>query len=319
MSQGMRQKLWLLAKLALAAAIVIGVAQQFIRILSDPEFTRVHFSIRFELLIPAGILYLLAQSCWGAFWVRLLKAEGVPVTWYAGFRAYFVSQFGKYIPGKVMVILMRVGMLRSAKVSSLAVAVTATYETLTSMASGALIGVLFLPYVGVLPDAISGKTTALFAIAALPVVLGALNKLGARIAFNKRGPDVRPLPAPSLWLLAQGLLHGACGWCLLGLSLGLAIKSIGVDTEALSQTYPADLGAVALSYVAGFVILFAPGGLGVREYVLMKALTLRFGIADTTTAEGLAIVIALLLRLAWTIGEVLVALSLFFIKPRNGN
>ena len=104
MSQGMRQKLWLLAKSALAAAIVIGVAQQFIRILSDPEFTRVHFSIRFELLIPAGILYLLAQICWGAFWVRLLKAEGVPVTWYAGFRAYFVSQFGKYIPGKVMVV-----------------------------------------------------------------------------------------------------------------------------------------------------------------------------------------------------------------------
>jgi uncharacterized membrane protein YbhN (UPF0104 family) len=99
----------------------------------------------------------------------------------------------------------------------------------------------------------------------------------------------------------------------------LAIKSIGVDTEALSQTYPADLGAVALCYVAGFVILFAPGGLGVREYVLMKALTPRFGIADTTTAEGLAIVIALLLRLVWTIGEVLVALSLFFIKPRNGN
>src|ERR1700722_11702879 len=135
MSQGMRQRLWLAAKTVLAVAIVVGVARQFSTILETPEFAGLQFSIRFDLLIPAGILYLLAQCCWATFWVRLLKAEGVDVSWYTGIRAYFVSQFGKYIPGKVMVIVMRVGMLRNSSSSSLAVAVTATYETLTSMAA----------------------------------------------------------------------------------------------------------------------------------------------------------------------------------------
>lgn len=318
MSHEIRNRLWLAAKTALAAAIVIGVAQQFIRILSHEDFSKFSFRVRVELLIPAAILYLLAQSCWGAFWIRLLKAEGVPVTWYVGYRAYFVSQFGKYIPGKVMVIFLRVGMLRHSGGMPLAVAVTATYETLTSMASGAMLGVLLLPYLDVLPVAISGRTTGLIAVAALPVVLGILNKMAARIATKKRVPNARPLPAPSLSLLAQGILHGVCGWCLLGLSLGLVIESVGLSTAGIAETYPADLGAVAISYVAGFVILVAPGGLGVREFVLQETLAPRFAQAlDSQTAAGFAVIIALLLRLCWTIAEITVALTLYFFHPRS--
>jgi uncharacterized membrane protein YbhN (UPF0104 family) len=216
-----------------------------------------------------------------------------------------------------MVIHLRVGMLYNADGTSLAVAVTSTYETLTCMASGAMLGVLLLPYLGILPPEVSGKATALIVLAALPVTLGALNRVAARIADRKRGPDARPLPAPSLWLLAQGLLHGCCGWCLLGLSLGLVVASVGLDTESLTQTYPSDVGAAALSYVAGFVTLVAPGGLGVREYVLMEALAPRFeGMLDPTASRGVAIVVALLVRLSWTVGEVAVALTLYFLRPR---
>lgn len=317
MFQAMRQRLWLAAKTALAAIIVFFVANQFVKILENPEFANFQFSVQFELLIPAGILYLLAQSCWATFWVRLLKSEGVSVTWYAGIRAYYVSQFGKYIPGKVMVILIRVGMLRDPSGTSLAVAVTATYETLTSMAAGALIGVLLLPYLGVLPVGVSGKTSALVAIASLPVVLGALNKLAVRIASKKRDSNARPLPAPSLWLLGQGLVHGFCGWSLLGLSLGLVVESVGLGNASIVENYPVYLGAVSLSYVAGFVILVAPGGLGVREIILMETLSPLFAdFLDPTTAHGLAVVIALLLRLSWTVGEIVFAMMLYFFRPR---
>jgi hypothetical protein len=317
MSQAMRQRLWLAARTVLAVAIVIGVTQKFMRILEDPEFANFRFSIRYELLIPAGILYLIAHCFWASFWVRLLKAEGVSVTWYAGLRAYFVSQFGKYIPGKVMVIVIRVGMLQNSKGTSLAVAVTATFETLTSMASGALLGVLLLPYLGVLPVSVSGKSSALMVVAALPVALGVLNKMAARMVARKRGPDALPLPAPSLWLLTQGLLHGVCGWCLLGLSLVLVVESVSMNVLGISENYPVYLGAVTLSYVVGFVILFAPGGLGVREFILMATLAPHFTVfLDPATAEGVAIVIALLLRLSWSVGEIVMALTLYFLRPR---
>jgi hypothetical protein len=212
---------------------------------------------------------------------------------------------------------MRIRMLRhDAHAHPIPVAVTATYETLCSMAAGALLGVLLLPQVGVLPVEVSSKTTVLIAMAALPVALGVLNKFAARVVAKRRGPDARPLPAPRVRLLAQGLLHGACGHCLLGLSLGLTIAALVPGAAPLAETYPADLGANAVSYVAGFVVVVTPGGLGAREFVLKLALTPRFaGEVGSEQAAALAVVVALMLRLVWTVAEVALALVLYFIHP----
>ena len=170
MSHGKRKHLWLAVKTILAVAILLGVARYFARVLTDPALDTVPFTPRWELLVPAGLLYLMAHCCWGSFWVRLLHEQHIPVTWYMGLRCYFVSQLGKYVPGKAWVILMRVAMLRhDAHAHPIPVAVTATYETLSSMAAGALLAVLLLPYLGVLPVELSGQTTALIAVAALPV------------------------------------------------------------------------------------------------------------------------------------------------------
>jgi uncharacterized membrane protein YbhN (UPF0104 family) len=300
---------WPAVKLALAAAVVVGVAVYFARILANPALAGFRFTLRPEYLLPAGVLYLAAHTCWATFWVRLLRYEGVAVTWFAGIRAYFVSQIGKYIPGKVWVIGIRVGMLGTSGRSRLAVGVTATYETLTSMAAGAMLGVLLLPWLGVLPADVAGKEVALVAVAGLPLLLGVMNRLAVRIAAKTRSPDAPPLPSPSIWLLAQGLLHGAVGWCLLGVSLGLTARSVlpnppGWDVDG----YLADLAAAALSYVLGFVVLFAPGGIGVREYVLQWALEKQLApVLGPAVAAGQAVVIALMLRLVWTVAELVLA------------
>jgi uncharacterized membrane protein YbhN (UPF0104 family) len=310
-----RKRFWLLLKTGLALGIVFGVARLFIKILSQPELDQLTFQPRIELLVLAGLLYLLAQCCWGSFWVRLLRGQGLPVPWYAGMRTYFVSQFGKYIPGKVMVLFMRVVMLRPLGAHPLPVALTAVYETLTSMGSGALLAFLLLPYLGVLPPQLSGQTTALLSLALLPVSLGVLNKYAARLAARRRGPDARPLPAPSIFLLAQGLLHGICGWCLLGLSLGLTVRALAPGSAAMGDTYLADLGSVAIAYVAGFVILVAPGGLGVREWVFQVTLSPRFEPElGSAGAAILAVIIALVIRLTWTIAEVSLALPLYLLS-----
>jgi glycosyltransferase involved in cell wall biosynthesis len=210
-------------KPALALLILVLVARHFLRILSQPELDPYPFALRIPYLIPAAALYLGAHTCWAWFWVRLLRSQGVQVRFTDGLRAYFVSQFGKYIPGKAWVILIRVAMLRSASGGTpLVVGITATYETLTSMGAGALIGMLLLPWVGVVPKELSDNFALVIAVAAMPLVLGALNKLAARRIAKLRGPDAPPLPSPPLTLLMQGLLHGVAGWCLLGLGLGFA-------------------------------------------------------------------------------------------------
>jgi uncharacterized membrane protein YbhN (UPF0104 family) len=74
---------------------------------------------------------------------------------------------------------------------------------------------------------------------------------------------------------------------------------------------------VTVSYVAGFVILVAPGGLGVREWVLQVTLAPRFVESlGSPVAAAMAVIIALIVRLTWTVAEVALALTLYFIHPR---
>ena len=101
----------------------------------------------------------------------------------------------------------------------------------------------------------------------------------------------------------QGLVHGVCGWFLLGVSLGLAIQAVAPQPPAITPSaYLDDLGSIALAYTAGFFVLVAPGGLGVRELILQYALTPRFA---PELAPAQAAVIAVVLRLTWTIAELL--------------
>jgi uncharacterized membrane protein YbhN (UPF0104 family) len=316
MSLDTRRRLWLVVNLVTAIAILAGVAGYFTKSLRDARFDLSRLQVRVDLLVLAGVLYIAAHTCWALFWVRLLHHEGVKVSWYAGLRAYLISQFGKYLV-KGWVVVMRIGMLRhDTHAHPIPVAVTAVYETLCSMAAGALIGLLLLPQLGVLPVEVTSRTSALLTMAALPVVLGVLNKLAARVVAKKRGTQARQFPAPSPFLLAQGLVHGACGHCLLGLSLGLTVMSVLPEAPGPAETYAADLGANAIAYVAGFLVVVAPGGLGAREFVLATALAPRFAaVAETQDAFALAIVTALLLRFVWTVAEVVVAVPLYFVQP----
>lgn len=315
MSYGKPSNRVLAVESVLAAAIVAGVVWYFWNVLA--KMPAVPFVVRLEWLIPAGVLYLAAHLCWSTFWVRLLHNQHVNVPWWIGLRTYYISQFGKYIPGKVMVLFMRVGILRHFGGHPIPVAVTAVYETLTSMAAGALLGVMFLPALGVLPEQISNNTTALLAFAGLPIGLGVLNKVAARLIRKRRGPHAQPLPAPSIFLLAQGLVHGACGYCLLALSLAFTIKALVPNPlELTAQVYAAHLSAMGLAYVAGFVFVVSPGGLGVREFVLAAALTPSFvPLVGPETAAGMAVVVALMVRVAWTVAEIILGLLLYVKKP----
>ena len=159
MSPRTRRILVRLAEFVLAVGLIGAVGWHFRNILKGIDPAQLRLNPRFELLVPAGVLYLLAHLCWSTFWVRMLHFEGVNVPWGIGLRTYYISQFGKYVPGKILVPLMRMAMLRRHGAHPVPVAVTAVYETLTSMAAGALLGVLFLPALGVLPPEIAGKTT----------------------------------------------------------------------------------------------------------------------------------------------------------------
>ncbi len=313
-----RSRWVVIAKLILAGLLVAAVGWYFVKLLRQPELHAVDFVIRLEYLIPAGLLYLLAHTIWGTFWVQLLRGQGVELPWLIGVRAYFVSQFGKYVPGKAWVIFLRMGLLRGRTYPAV-IAVTATYETLTSMAAGAFLGVCFLPWAGTrFGEGFGGaRWWGLAGLATLPIGVALLHRLTARIAKKYRAPDARPLAVPSMRLLARGLVQNAFGWLALALSLALTVRgTLGERGPLLLIEYLQDLAAVSLSYVAGFLLLVSPGGRGAREFVLQTILVSQF--QGSPAAAGLAAVVALMLRLIWTVAEVVVAGSMWLaVRPSD--
>src|SRR5262249_33775999 len=96
-------------------------------------------------LVTSALLYLAGMGFSAWFWYRLLVTFGERPVLLAAVRAYYLSQLGKYLPGKAWALMMR-GALVQGPDCKLGVALIATfYEVLTMMASGALIAaVLFV-------------------------------------------------------------------------------------------------------------------------------------------------------------------------------
>ena len=97
------------------------------------------------------------------------------------------------------------------------------------------------------------------------------------------------------------------------LLFGLAFHALGIGLLRHATGDAADSVAVfTLSYLAGFLALIAPGGIGVREGVMALLLT-RAGIA--TPSEATWLVVAS--RLWLTVLEILPGAALLAVSPRR--
>ena len=84
-------------------------------------------------------LYLAGLTLFGVFFDRIMKASPTPVRLGPAVRAYLISHLGKYVPGKAMVVVMRVGLVTPYGARPATAAFATLYETLVMMAAGALI------------------------------------------------------------------------------------------------------------------------------------------------------------------------------------
>jgi hypothetical protein len=106
----------------------------------------------------------------------------------------------------------------------------------------------------------------------------------------------------------------------MGLSLAAVLAALLPQAPAWGlETWARHTAFVALAYVAGFVTLPAPGGLGVRELILQRLLTPELAqVLPADQAAPIAAVVALMLRLVWTCGEVMNAGIAWLLPPPVG-
>lgn len=276
-------------------------------------------------------LYSLGLGAFGiAFW-RILGNSATPVGFWPALRAYLISHLGKYVPGKALVVVLRAGLVAPYGARPATAAFATLYETLVMMAGGGLLAAfvfglskdnatLRLPTAGW----VGGREVMAVPLALLSLALGApllvlaLPRVFPRASAIFRAPfpgvGAESLPSFNRRLLAECLAWSTVGWIFWGLSQVAVVRGIGLGGSAAAigpAVWPAVVASVALATLAGFVVAVFPGGLVVREGVLMATLGPALGDRE-------AVVAALALRLAWVAAELLTSGVAMLARPAGG-
>ncbi len=317
-----QRRWWPVVKWMLFVVMLYFVGQRAVALWHDSPPIQLHVNVWW--LIPAAVLYLAGwlPSAW--YWHALLNRMDQHPGWYETVRAYFVGSLGKYVPGKALVLVIRGALLKDAGVNPVLGGLTAAYETLVMMSAAAAIGIAVAP--AVIPDGVWERLPAAMrffrhrpilvpilvitaTIATTPVSAWLFTRLGRRTL--PRMADAAPMPRITARLVLRGLLITSLVWVFHALSLGCTLQAISDTPPDLTQ-FPVWLASVSLSSFSGFVVLIAPGGLGVREWMLVETLKDQPGIGGEK-----AIVVAGLLRIVWFAAELAVAGPLYAVKPRR--
>jgi len=328
----MRRYARLAWKFGFPLLVAAAVGWYFYDKLSQPALWAGGFQFRYEWLLPAAIIYLIAYAVWGRYFVTLLRNQGATVSTATGMRSYFISQTGKYLPGKVMVIVIRIAMLGNIGISRTAVGIVAAYESIVWAGSGALVGIVLLPEElwdglrhelrqrgGDLPE--FHRYWLILPMVIAPIGLVGLNRFVNRINRWRYGPDARQLPRVKLHMVIFGLAWDSLGWLIIGLCLLFTMHGLLPGAKPLESNDALDLISIAsIAYVMGFVAFFMPAGVGVRDVALqlLLAVQMRAHIGPGVAAEqidGLAAIIAIVFRLLGTLSELIVAGIMFRFAP----
>ena len=289
----------------LGIAIVGFAVRSLVRNWDELRAQPLEWSIEPGWLLLSALLVWLMYGLLIAAWRMMLTAWGRGLGFWSAARIWTVSSLGKYVPGKVWAVAGMAVMAQQAGVG--AVPATGSAIILQVLAIGSGAAVAALTGWSSLRAAYPGAQTGLAALLAISVVAAGilLWPSSVRRVLRVAVPDAAAAAPPAgavlfgiaantiawlgyglaLWLLARGLLPGA------GLS---PLRAIAVFTA---------------SYLAGFLALFAPGGIGVREGVFILMLQGPIGI-------GAATALAIASRLLLTVTE-LGAAAPFLIFPRG--
>jgi hypothetical protein len=239
-------------------------------------------------LFPAGIA-----------WLQTLRDFRLSVPIQHGTYAYFLGHLGKYVPGKAMAILLRVGYLHRRGVLVRPAILSVFIETMTSLTTGAILGALLLQGMSA-PSWLKGCALACIPLAAATLIPDTFRWLVARISRSRLGamPDFvaqairwKLMLRCAAWSLLGWLLHGTAGW--------LVLMAIDPSPELLSwSAWSTCVASMCLAALAGFISMI-PGGAGVRELVAT------WGIA-TLVSTPVALVASVATRLAVISAELII-------------
>ncbi len=257
----------------------------------DTPFTLRPFPLVLSTLIFAFSYFI---QIW-AWYLITLRLE-IPLSASETLESWFYSQLGKYLPGKIWLLLSRFYFYESKGKSKKNISVALYLEMVTMIAAAVVIFLVVLILhreMGLLNSWGGYGGLVLLSFFGLvflhPRVLQKM--LNWVLVRWKREPISLSISyAHILWILFVCILS----WIAGGIGFYLFINSVYPVT---SQYIPFLTGALAASSMLGLIAIFAPSGLGVREGALVYLLSF-------VMATPVAVIISILTRIWITLIEI---------------
>ena len=305
----MRRRLIQILQWVFAAAVVIFVAVEVSRQWKLYSGRLRTLDIDWWDVGLASLCVLVSYAILIETWRRVLAVWDTTLAWGTAARIWFASSLGKYIPGNVWAIAALGMMAKQQGASGVAATGSSIIVNVLNLAAGLavvlLCGAKLVPNIAVFA---AGTVLVLAAVAIAPIVLPRIVAWIGKVT----GKQVKlpQIPTATIWMSVLGT---TAAWLLYGLAFRLyAIALVGDAARPVVLPY---IAVYTGAYIVGFITPIAPGGLGVREALLIKGLTL-FGLMSGSDAA----IVALTSRLWLTVLEVapgLVALAATHARTRT--
>lgn len=247
-----------------------------------------------ELFVSVVILLLALGASAGLWGVMVEELGARPPGLIGSMRIVFAANLGRYLPGKLWQIAGLAVLARREGVSA-AVATTAGVlgQAFSLAAVGGLAAPILLGPQGDVQRAGIAVLVALLAFAVLASIPRVLHR-GLALVFRiaREPPDRLPRVRP--FFAVRWLGFYLLNWIAYSFAFVLFVRALGLGAGPLA------LGsAFAGAYLMGYVAVFAPAGLGVREGFLIAFLQPALGAA--------AVGVAILARVWMTLAELVPA------------
>jgi hypothetical protein len=255
------------------------------------SFTFAVFPLVLSTLIFAFSYFL---QIW-AWYIITLKL-GIALSIRETLESWFYSQLGKYLPGKVWLLLSRFFFYESRGKSKKAISVALYLEAVTLIVAAGLIALATLVIFREIWLFSSWEQSGCLVLLSFlgfvflhPRVLQKI--LNWILVQFKREPVSLSISYPDiLWILFVCIVS----WVVGGVGFYLFVDSVYPVAPQYILFLP---GALAISSTLGLVAIFAPSGLGVREGALVYLLSFMMAIP-------VAVVISVLTRIWMTLIEI---------------
>ncbi|UCC49049.1 MAG: flippase-like domain-containing protein [Gemmatimonadota bacterium] len=283
---------------ALAVIFFLGrhVARNWSQIAAYP------WSISWPRLVLASVCIAFAYTIFVLMWRRILRLLGGRLSIVDAHRIWYISNLGRYVPGKVWQLAGSAYMARAKDVSPILAVSASLASQLFVLAGGLLVAALTL---GGVAERIPRDIRLLGLLAALGLFAVLFTPLfGATYRAALRALGRSDYYTYIRWG-ERALLLAAYALAWLGFGAGFYLF-LSATAESPAASFWPVVGISAAGYVAGFLVLLVPGGIGVREgvYALLLSLYLPGSVAAAVavlsrvwlTAVELAVAGFLLLR-----------------------